>query len=234
MVDAGLATSRKTIVVARGGASLPGESIFARREFLVRRAGSGAQACAMLRTGTACLLVVGPSLEDTGVDQLVAEVRADPALRRTSILFVGDTADAPTAAAATGAGANVALLRPFDERELVHAVARLANVAPRRTTRLLVRLRVGIRADDFRVGFTRNVSSSGMLLEADSGLDVGSLLGLRFFVPGKTEEVSADGEVVRLHGLTGVRSVVGVHFVTIGSDDRTLIRTFVAARAPTV
>lgn len=225
------ALGKRAVVIADSSTGLGSEPVFAQQAFQVRRAGSGGQAAAMLRTGSACLLVVGPSLEDMRVDDLVNEVRADPNLRRTSILFVGEQTDAPAAAAATGAGANVALLRPLGEGELIDAVTRLTNVAPRRTTRLLVRLQVETAADDFRVGFTRDVSSSGMLLEADGGLAVGSRVRLSFFVPGKSTEVSAEGEVVRVHDLNAARTVVGVRFITIGTEDRGSLGAFVAAKS---
>ena len=173
-------------------------------------------------------MVVGPDLPDSTMTNLCRELRADSAHRTASILFIGGPEDQARADLAREAGANEALLRPLDEMSLFQTVGRLANVAARRRARLLVRVELEVQhRSGFCVGFTHNISASGMLLEADRALELGQQLTLRFFVPGLEEEVAVTAEVVRVQRQSGGVSVVGVQFDNLGARFGEAIETFV-------
>jgi len=172
-----------------------------------------------LRTWKPALLVAGPNLPDATVPEMCRAIRAGPTMRQVSILFVGEPYDHARAQHAREAGANETLLRPLDEMTLFQAVGRLTNVSARRKARLLVRIDLKLeQGGTFCVGFTHNVSASGMLLETDRHLELNQPMTVRFFVPGCVEEIEALVNVVRVQTHRDDNSVVGVQFAKL--DDR--------------
>ncbi len=221
---------RKSIVVA---GSLPG---------LVRELGSlgdafrilerarGSEVLQTLQVEGVVLLVVGPDLPELTAAALCSRVRHEHRTAQVSILFVGDAHDTARAQTASKSGANVVLLRPFNVVQLSAAVSTLANVASRRRTRLLVRMDAGGGVGaGFQVGFTHNLSSSGMLVESEAAFDVGARVSLRFFLPGETVEFTTDADVVRIERRSADRPLIGLRFLTLDAPSRASIERFVAS-----
>jgi DNA-binding response OmpR family regulator len=175
------------------------------------------------------LLVVGPDLPDATAVELCREIRSDRATRAISILFVGAPGEGARANRARLAGANETLVHPVDEMTLVQTVDRLATVAARRTARLLVRVEVNVESrSELCVGFSHDISESGMLVETDRPLENDQPLTLRFFIPGCDEEIVTGAEVARLQCPT----TAGVRFSGIKARDRRAIDAFVSGGDP--
>ena len=70
---------------------------------------------------------------------------------------------------------------------------------------------------------SRNLSALGLLVIADTKLDLGSLVQLDFFLPDSSEHIVVSGRVVRVEELEGGQYYdVGLEFVNI--DDLTLAK----------
>jgi DNA-binding response OmpR family regulator len=162
------------------------------------------------------LVILGSDLAGPETLSFCRRVRKERATQNIPILWI-DSGEWDTAAAtAKSAGATLFLARPFRPEELVQAVFTLVRVAPRRRVRILVRTRKVGFDGPFRHGFSRDLSTSGMLLETEECVDVGDQVDVRFFVPGAQTEIVANAQVVRHHVPPSHRRVVGIHFTQLG------------------
>ena len=74
-----------------------------------------------------------------------------------------------------------------------------------------------------------NVSEGGAFVETAEGFPIGTVLNLRFMLPGVGHPISCAAAVRNLrHGGTGL----GVQFLDMSQDDRHLIGTFVSDPGP--
>jgi DNA-binding response OmpR family regulator len=219
---------RRLVLVADTGSTLDLCPLLARNDILVRRVSGAQQFLALIRSAAPTMIIVGPDLRDAAATELIANVRADAAVRNLSILFIENGGSLMRANRARSAGANVSLVAPYSEADLVLAIAKLVNVAPRRAARLMVRSEV--RCGDkrgFWVGSTRNLSATGLLLEGKEALAIGDCVGLNFFLPSRVAEVKVTAEVVRIHERSAGSMVVGVRFREISDEDAKAIDMFV-------
>ncbi len=187
----------------------------------------------ILRTTRPTLVVFGQDLADGTVVEACRFIRANPALRRVSVLFVGEAADAIRARAIEAAGANLCLLRPLEPGVLEGAVEKLLEVAQRRDARFLVRLRAD--ASDRGAGifaYSRDISVTGMRIETTDPIAVGRVLRLSFFMPDGRTQVACDGEIVRFHDRLGDRRSYGVKLVNLLPGFRQAIGRFVQQASP--
>lgn len=163
-------------------------------------------------------------------ERLLRHLRHDRSTRRVSIAaIVHDDAGLPEVDL-LGAGANAILKLPvgpeWDER-----LGLLINVARRRQTRLPVRVDfVAFAAHDAvqRVsGRTVDISTSGMAIECEGTIPMGTDLDLCFRLPGFGSDVVGCGRVVR----QGSPGRYGVQFYALEGDGPAMVARFVGARS---
>jgi len=127
-------------------------------------------------------------------------------------------------------GANDFLAKPFNSAQLMTRVSLLINVATRKQTALLAHVNVegdGPAVEPF-VARIVNLSTTGLLLEADVKLTPGRPITVKFFVPGNTTQVTATATVARrADAAGGVRW--GARFTTLDITARRIIRDYVGA-----
>ena len=80
------------------------------------------------------------------------------------------------------------------------------------------------------LGKTTNVSSTGMLVEVRTPLEVGSRVKVKLFVPGSTNQVEITGEVIREAAVTDTGHTYGVQFVELSQDSEFELQRFLAIR----
>jgi DNA-binding response OmpR family regulator len=158
-----------------------------------------------------------------GAPGLVADLRADAATRRSSIVVLARGDLDPVEVELLEAGANAVLRLPPGPDWEARLRALLA-VPVRRQARLAVKLQVeGFRAGGVPVeGVALDLSQTGMLIEVRTALRPGDDLDLRFHTPDKAL-VEARARVVRQAG--PVR--YGIQFASLGTAERDRIRRFV-------
>lgn len=101
----------------------------------------------------------------------------------------------------------------------------------RRAQRVALRADVDLESNDnFFSGQTRDISSGGLFIETRVALPIGSRLGLKLRLMGRTFEI--ESEVAwQLEDATGIVGV-GVQFVKVSRVARAAIHTFMEQRAP--
>jgi uncharacterized protein (TIGR02266 family) len=82
---------------------------------------------------------------------------------------------------------------------------------------------------DFVTSYMRNISSGGLFLKTDDAYPLGTIVFLRFTMPGDTQPVEVDGEVVWSN--RGSRGYfpkgMGIKFLKLNADDSEKIKIFV-------
>jgi CheY-like chemotaxis protein len=194
----------------------------------VLEANSGRQALEIHRRECVDLIVMDLNMPGMDGEQATRAIRADGTLRHVSILLFSEHARPATRERCLAAGANDFLPKPFRGMELLMRVGQLLDVAPRRDTKLLAHVEVhqhGALADRF-VARILNLSTSGMLLDADVPLELGREVVIKFFVPGSHAEVRVAAKVVRrAEGQGSVRW--GVRFVKVDEATRRTLDAYV-------
>ncbi len=174
------------------------------------------------------LLLTGHALEDADALGLCRRLRGDPHLRSISIALLDDGSAAIDEVAALAAGVNRLVRWPGDEQRFFALLEELAFVAARRDARLMVRMDVEMtNGVTTTVGFSHNLSVSGMLLEGKLDTSVGTRLGLRFAVPTCADELCPTAEVVRIQATPLARTQFAVRYTAIAARDRAVIARFV-------
>jgi hypothetical protein len=123
--------------------------------------------------------------------------------------------------------ANAYVSMPAPPAVLLQEAHRLLNIAPRKTCRLLVKIRVDgkVRGRRF-TGTIENISIAGMLFRSSDVLLEGDTIQCSFSLSG-SRQVTVPGEVVRvLPGGAGAESGYGVSFIDISTEAAAAIRRF--------
>jgi len=156
----------------------------------------------------------------------IRQLREHPGTRRSSIAVVS-TPPAPAAEEEIlKAGANLALRAPLDSEVWDARFKRLLAVPCRLRVRFPVRLQPAAGVGSF-AGEALDISVTGLLVEADTTLDTGAGLELRFTLPGSREELRAAASVVRAS--PGSPARMGLAFRRLEADVEHQIRALLAA-----
>ncbi len=206
------------------------KSILNRADFRVYTATSGNEALRIHREEKADLIVADLDLPDMGGDVLCSLVRQESTIRHVSIILV--CRDIPEELArASSCGANAWVTKPVRPEQLVESVGQLLAVSLRRGYRVLLKAKVkGERESEPFFCTSHNISVSGILLETDKILEPGDCISCSFFLPG-SQQIVADGEVVRLERKPDGSCHYGVRFINLAPDCRDAIEWFIAQAA---
>lgn len=158
---------------------------------------------ARLREG-ADLCFVDRVLPDGDAASALAAIRADKQLAHVPVVMVttvGAPASGRAEAQAIGFADVVELPAPPGALGLL--VGRLLGVPLREDERFAVRVHVfqsgnATESPETYIGTSIDLSENGMLLKARRGAAPGSVLGVRFALPGRPGELSLRGRVVRV------------------------------------
>ena len=126
---------------------------------------------------------------------------------------------------------DAVLVRPFVRNDFFEAVSRFVTLPRRRNNRFGVNLRFTFRAGDI-VGqaFSRDLSGKGAFLKTDREFTLGTLLDLRFQLPGSCDEIRCRAMVrstTHSDPVSGRHSGVGVEFLDIAENDFDRVEAFI-------
>jgi CheY-like chemotaxis protein len=202
-----------------------GAAVLRRAALRVRAAATAAETLALHRAEHADLIVTDLDLPDLDAESLCQAVRADEALRNTSILVVCG-ADEVERRRAQACRANAHVVRPVDADALAAQITRLIAVSSRAHYSVLARVTTADQNRE-RSFFCRseNVSVAGILIETSEPLRLGQALDCSFFLPGRLQLV-AQGRVVRQASSPKGRRF-GIQFVGLSQQDAAALRSFV-------
>lgn len=204
-----------------------GESLLDRRDFQVFQAPNAEEALRLHRQEPVNLIVSDLALPETGGDVLCSRIRESAESRIVSIILICHNNPEERARAARS-GANVCLFRPFPARELLDHVEKMLAVSVRKGYRVLLRAKVqGAKDDTVFFCTSRDISATGILIEADRPLNNGDRINCSFYLP-DSAHITAEGEVVRTVAGAGT-SAYGVRFTALSPAHQQAIDRFIAA-----
>jgi CheY-like chemotaxis protein len=204
-------------------------TILNRADFQLFSATSGKEALAIHRTKEMDLIITDLDMPDMAGDRLCTTIRKDLTLKKVSVIIVSSGGKEEMARVERCA-ANAHVTKPIRPVQLIEKVSQLLDVPERKNYRVI--LKVTVQGKDRNESFfcsSRNISSSGMLIETDKILARGDRISCSFFLP-NSERISADGEVVRIVQ-EGRAYHYGVRYIDIPPQHRSAIDGFVASRS---
>lgn len=202
--------------------------ILAQPHLTVIEASSGRQALEIHRREPVDLIIMDVQMAGLDGAQVTRTIRGDNTMRAVSILLFADSPRVGLRERCFTSGANDFIEKPFTSTELMSRVWPLVNVAPRKHTALLAHVIVeddGPTIEPF-VARIVNLSTSGLLLEADVPLTEGRNVRVKFFVPGSTAQVGAAATITRRTKVGGAVRW-GVRFTTLDQTTRQVLRDYI-------
>lgn len=126
-------------------------------------------------------------------------------------------------------GATIALVKPIDPGLLIENIGRFIGFMMRGSKRVAIKTDVSVRiaAGEFPA-VSQDISTTGILLEAEHELALGSSVSCRFSLPG-SYEIEAAGEVVRFISTLEMKNFYGVKFTNLSLPYWREIDSYVAA-----
>lgn len=209
-----------------------GKSLLDRQDFHVVQAPTADLALRLHRHEPVNLIVSDLDLPEMGGDLLCSRIRESADSRDVAIILICHNTPEEKARAARSS-ANACLFKPFPAQLLLDEVEKLLAVSVRKGYRVLLRARIQ-GAQDEAVFFctSRDISSTGLLIESDRTLLNGDRLNCSFYLPG-AEQVTANGEVVRKVAAANGKIAYGVRFVGVSAEHQRAIDSFISQSVST-
>jgi CheY-like chemotaxis protein len=203
-------------------------TLFGRGGIAVFPARTSEDVLALHRANNADLIVTDFALPVMDGTRLCLIIRGDSALKDVSLIMVCD-AGGLFQAQCLQAGANTVMTKPVDPFELFTHVAELLVIPQRQDMRALLHVSAAGREETTSFpGVSRNISISGMLLEADTELQKGERLVCAVDIGGR--EITTECEVVRVEKSSTSGFHYGVKFLNIDTKSMIIIDQFVRRR----
>jgi hypothetical protein len=204
-----------------------------RSDFQIHRVDQADEALRLLSDSRFDLVIARYPLSDAPLSALVNGIRGTSSPSRAAgLLLLAGPAHVGDLASFLGRGVNrvVSLDGPSDR--LLHAVADLVGVAPRRLVRAVVDLELWMRRGTQRLlTLTDNVSASGMLVRGGREFPVGAKVSFELMLPGGLAAIHGEADVIR-HTLVGLERLdgIGLAFASLAGDAEQRLAAFLERR----
>lgn len=175
---------------------IPEQSFLSRADVRIRSAGSNSQALALHRAERADLIIAHLN-DDLSGEALCAQIRDDAGLRGVSILLICGAQESEIGRCVS-CNANAYVTMPIASAVLLQEAHRLLNIAPRKTCRIPVKIRLECTSRGKRfTGTIENISAAGLFFRTFAELPEGATVHCTFAVAGSRQQ-TIPGEVVRI------------------------------------
>lgn len=224
--------SKKILIVDDSRVLLEMEKmIFGRTGARIISATNGKDALQIATNEKPDIVILDLVLPDVPGDEVCMRIKAHPSTEHVLVLMVTARGTPEEIEICRRAGCDDYVLKPIRNQELLAKVSELLGVPHRRSMRILVRMEMHARTGEELsfFGVSKDISQTGMLVEADKALDLGTETVLRFFLPG-FGEVVAKGKVMRVD-VRGATRGYGIHFVEMATQQQDLIARFIETRS---
>lgn len=124
-------------------------------------------------------------------------------------------------------GASAMLLKPIDPTQLLKTIGRFTGMQLVRSKRVLLQVSVLSRKQDLEFScLSHDISSTGILVETENELALGSRVFCHFTLP-DVIHVEAEGEIIRCMHEEGGRNLYGVKFIHMPLSYRKAIDEYI-------
>ncbi|UCG77680.1 MAG: PilZ domain-containing protein [Nitrospirota bacterium] len=219
---------KKIIVEKRLKHFLDKNSSFILRSDIEMVSASSCEEMLEIHVGSPAELVIASlSLPRMGGDRLCKTLRSDKELRNVSVLLTCDN-EQGSIDKCVFAGANAIITEPVYSQELYRKASELLDVPQRRGIRVLMNIAVDGKFKNSFYCSSKNISSSGMLIETNKALNKGDTLNFSIFM--RLNRVTIEGEVVRKLELGDNHFQYGLRFNNLDATSKALIDDYIKIR----
>ena len=208
-----------------------GENFLSRADIRIIPASSNEEVLELHRKEKADLIIAELDGHAMSGELLCSAIREGRDIRSVSLIIVHSGGD-PDTGRLQGCRANAFVEKSPDPRVLIETARKLLSVQVRETYRapVLVRVRYSTRSK-FAIGYSENISATGMLFVAEEPLSIGETILCSFILPGAWR-IRTRAEIVR-HVDSGAEHSVnqyGVRFVDLADKHRSAIEAYIKKR----
>ena len=205
------------------------KNILNRAEFEIFTATSGEQALDIHKTEGADLIIAELDMPGMSGDKLCSMIRQDEGLKSVSFIVVCDSA-AWDIERASRCEATAFIMKPVQPKQLINKVVRLGNIPERKSYRVPFRVPVNWRtAENASFCSSRDISTTGILLQTDSPFAIGDIISCTFYLP-DCSQISTDVEIMRAAINHDNTFLYGTKFVDLSPEHRSAIKAFINMR----
>lgn len=220
---------KKILIVSSSDSFIERNSILLRRnEFKILSAGSSEEALTIFTGEGVDLVIVDVHLRDMEGDGFCQLARRAAGTDNVGIILI--CRDEPEEfARLNGCGADALIAKPVKPLQLVKTVGQFLTIHMIRSRRVSLRVKVVSKKDEVEFFcISHNISVTGMLVETEYSLEVGSIIICSFTIPGSVQ-VACEGEVVRTTRAMDGAHQYGIHFTCLGRNDRKEIDRYITS-----
>ena len=219
-----LIMSSSASFVERNGALLR------RSDFQIFNVGNASGGIDIIESESIDLVLVDINLEDMSGEAFCQKLCSRPSSSKFVLILVcnDNEHDMETL---KSCGADALLARPVKPLQLVKTVGQFLTVQLVRSRRVSLRVKVSSKKDHVEFFcISHNISLTGMLIETEYFLEVGSTIICQFQIPGSMQ-VETEGEVVRSDRTMDGAHQYGIYFTTLSRAYRHEIDAYIASVA---
>ena len=193
----------------------------------IEEASGGEEALSKIRADPPDLALIDINMPGMSGLEVCRQIKGDPALRSIPVIMVSSSNREEDIRQAIESGCDEYLTKPLDDTALIRKVEiLLGQVGKRRFSRVPTSLQVSF--ENFKgifFEYTHDISRSGVFIEMDKPLPVGTRLRLSFSLPPPHDHpITAFGRVVRTAEPTEDRpGGMGVNFICLNEQSAKVI-----------
>ena len=179
------------------------ETFFRRTGCNIFTAQTGQEAIKIAKEEKPDLMLLDLLMPEMNGEEVCRLIRSDPELRKTKVIMVTTQSDEETVERCRRAGCNDFVTKPINQRDLLSKAAMQLGIPHRVHFRILVRVEVeGESEEGFFMGTSSDISLSGMLVETDKCVNLGSDVMIQFVIPGEDRPLRVRGKVARVDDIS--------------------------------
>lgn len=194
----------------------PEQSFLSRADVRILTTAANGSALALHRTEMADLIIAYLDTGEMSGEELCRQIREDVGMRSVSILLICGMQESEIGRC-MNCNANAYVTMPVIPAVLLQEAHRLLNIAPRKTCRIPLKIRLECETRGKRfTGMIQNISTAGLLFRTSADLPEGATVHCTFAAAG-SRQLTVSGEVVRI--LTdGPQAGYGMSFFDISTE----------------
>jgi CheY-like chemotaxis protein len=198
------------------------------REFQVFTAHSGGEALKLHKEHHFDLILVDFKLEEMGGCTLCSLIRKGKDSPQIPLIITCHNLPGSIERVAE-CGASRMLIKPIDPIILMEAISGFLDLPLIRSKRVVLKVDVLSKANDQDfVCFSHDLSNTGILIETDYQLAVGSRITCKFTLQ-DISDIEAEGEVIRMLTGTECENLYGIKFIALPLSSHKNIDRYIAA-----
>lgn len=205
------------------------KNILSRTDFQIFTATSGDEALKIHKAEKMDLIVTNLDMPGMTGDNLCSLVRNDDTLKQVSVIIVCSSTSSDLARVRK-CNANAYITKPIRPVQFLEKVSHLLEIPERQSYRVLLKVKIkGTAAENSFFCSSRNISTSGLLIETEKNLQKGDIISCSFFLP-KSECIVTDAEVMRVVKNEDGSYQYGVRYLDMDAKHNSAIQAFIKTK----